>query len=132
NVQKNSGLNLEHAYSEGAHWAAYYYLLQIAHVLLQLLEKGSLLRRLAQEQGKASAVALFGSLKNMAERLLESLRNLWWPEEAFAPARLQIRFDSSSGRAGKRPAPSRAPRAEYEGPPPHAPRTPPPLTPRPP
>ena len=88
-------MNLEHAYSEGAHWAVYYYLLQIAHLLLQLLEKGSLLRRLAQEQGKASALALFGSLKNMAERLLESLRNLWWPEEAFAHARLQIRFDSS-------------------------------------
>jgi hypothetical protein len=83
NVQKNSGLNLEHAYSEGAHWAVYYYLLQIAHLLLQLLEKGSLLRQLAQAQGKSSAVALFGSLKNMAERLLESLRNLIWPEEAF-------------------------------------------------
>ena len=24
NVQKNSGLNLEHAYSEGEHFAAYY------------------------------------------------------------------------------------------------------------
>jgi len=95
NVQKNSGLNLEHAYSAGEHWGVYYYLLQIAHVLLQLLEKGSLLRRLAQEQGQGSAVALFGSLKNMAERLLESLRNLWWPEEAFARARRQIRFDSS-------------------------------------
>ena len=95
NVQKNSGLNLEHAYSEGEHWAVYYYLLQIAHMLLQLLEKGSLLRQLAQEQGKSSAVALFGSLKNMAERLLESLRNLVWPEEAYTPVPMQIRFDSS-------------------------------------
>ena len=95
NRQKNSGLNLEHAYSEGEHWAAYYYLLQVAHILLQLLEKGSLLRKLAQEQGKGSALALFGSLKNMAELLLESLRNLRWPEEAFARRRLQIRFDSS-------------------------------------
>ena len=94
-LQKHSGLNLEHAYSEGEHWAAYYYLLQIAHILLQLLEKGSLLRRLAEAQGKGSALALFGSLKNMAERLLESLRNLRWPEEAFARARIQIRFDSS-------------------------------------
>lgn len=95
NVQKNSGLHLEHAYSEGEHWAVYYYLLQIAHLLLQLVEKGSLLRRLAQQQGKCSAVALFGSLKNMAERLLESLRNLLWPQEAYARVRLQIRFDSS-------------------------------------
>jgi hypothetical protein len=95
NVQKNSELNLEHAYSEGGHWSAYYHLLQIAHIMLQLLEKGSLLLRLAQEQGKRSAVALFGSLKNMADRLLESLRNLRWPEEAFAAVRIQVRFDTS-------------------------------------
>jgi hypothetical protein len=95
NVQKNSELNLEHAYSEGEHLAVYYYLLQIAHILLQLLEKGSLLRRLAQEQGKSSPVALFGSLKNMAERLRESLRNLNWPEAAYSQIRQQIRFDSS-------------------------------------
>ena len=95
NVQKNSGLNLEHASSAGEHWAVYYYLLQIAHIVLQLLEKGSLLRKLAQEQGQGSALALFGSLKNRAERLLEGLRNLCWPEEAFARKRIQIRFDSS-------------------------------------
>jgi hypothetical protein len=95
NVQKNSELNLEHAYSEGEHWAVYYFLLQIAHLLLQLVEKGSLLRRLAQAQGKGSAVAWLGSLKNIAKRLLESLRNLRWPEEAYRHQRLQIRFDSS-------------------------------------
>lgn len=96
NVQKNSGLNLEHAYSEGEHWAAYYYLLQIAHLLLQLVEKGSLLRLLAQQQGERNAIGLFGSLKNMAVRLMESLRNLRWPAAAYATgARIQIRFDSS-------------------------------------
>jgi hypothetical protein len=97
NTQKNSGLNLEHAYSHTC-WAAYYYLLQIAHLLLQLVEKGSLLRRLAQEQGKRTAVELFGSLKNMAQRLLESLRYLPWPDEAFDPTKastIQIRLDSS-------------------------------------
>src|ERR1700722_7141689 len=46
NTQKNSGLNLEHVYSH-KHWEAYYYLLQIAHLLLQLMEKGSLLLQLA-------------------------------------------------------------------------------------
>ena len=95
NVQKNSGLNLEHAYSEGEHWGVYYLLLQIAHLLLQLVEKGSLLRQLARQHGYPSAVAMYGSLKNMAERLLESLRNREWPQQAFAPERLQIRFDSS-------------------------------------
>jgi hypothetical protein len=95
NIQKNSGMNLEHAYSEGDHFGAYYLLLQVAHVMLQLLEKGSLLRALAAQAGKKSAVALLGSLKNIAESLVESLRNLWWPEEAFGQERIQIRLDSS-------------------------------------
>jgi len=97
NTQKNSGLNLEHAYSHTC-WAAYYYLLQIAHLLLQLVEKGSLLRQLAQEQGKRTAVALFGSLKNMAQRLLESLRFWHWPDEVFdrtGVRGIQIRWDTS-------------------------------------
>ena len=97
NTQKNSGLNLEHAYSHTC-WQAYYFLLQIAHLLLQLVEKGSLLLDLAQEQGKRRAVDLFGSLKNMAQRLLESLRYRHWPDEAFDPAgagSIQIRLDSS-------------------------------------
>jgi hypothetical protein len=71
-------------------------LLQMAHILLQLLEKGSLLRGLARQAGKGSAVAFRGSLKNIAECLVESLRNLAWPAEAFAGAgRIQIRLDSS-------------------------------------
>jgi hypothetical protein len=97
NTQKNSGLNLEHASSHTC-WAACYFLLQIAHLLLQLVEKGSLLSRLAQEQGKRTAVALYGSLKNMAQRLLESLRYRHWPDEVFDPAAagsIQIRLDSS-------------------------------------
>jgi hypothetical protein len=97
NTQKNSGLNLEHAYSHTC-WEAYYYLLQLAHMLLQLLEKGSLLHKLAVQQGKKTAVALFGSLKNMALRLLESLRTRHWPDEAFdqaAAGKIQIRFNSS-------------------------------------
>jgi hypothetical protein len=97
NTQKNSGLNLEHAYSHRC-WAAYYFLLQIAHLVLQLMEKGSLLRHLAQGQGKRTAVELFGSLKNMAQRLLESLRYRHWPDEAFdrgGAGPIQIRLDSS-------------------------------------
>ena len=97
NLQKNSELNLEHAYCYGRQWTAYYYLLQIAHVLLQLLEKGSLLRRLARQQEKGSAIQLFGSLKNMARRLLESVRYTIWPEESFdagSARRIQIRLDS--------------------------------------
>jgi hypothetical protein len=96
NTPKNSGLNLEHAYSHGSSWAAYYFLLQIAHLLLQLVEKGSLLRQLALELGR-TPVQLFGSLKNMAQRLLESVRYRSWPEAAYAAAAaMQIRFFDSS------------------------------------
>jgi hypothetical protein len=88
NRQKNSGLNVQHVYStDPEKWKAYYYLLQIAFTILQLLERGSLLRRLAQQQGKRTAVALFGSLKNIARRLLESVRQRRWPEASYDPRR---------------------------------------------
>jgi len=94
NMQKNSDLNLEHAYStDPERLKAYYYLLQIAHMMLQLLERGSLVRRLAQEIGK-TPVTLFGSLRNIARRFLEALRYTRWPDEEGAPA-IQVRFDTS-------------------------------------
>ena len=96
NTQKTSDLNLEHASRHGQ-WAAYYYLLQIAHLILQLVEKGNLLRKLAEECGKRTAVMLFGSPKDMAKRLLESLRYQIWPEDAYdrqKAGRIQIRLDS--------------------------------------
>lgn len=97
NRQKNSGLNLEHVYStDPEKWKAYYLLLQIAFIVVQLLERGSLLRRLAEELGRP-VWKLFGSLKNVARRLLESVRFLRWPEEWFGPEaqRLRISLDSS-------------------------------------
>jgi hypothetical protein len=98
NVQKNSEMKLEHAYSHGEEQRkGFYYLLQIAHMMLQLLEKGSLLQRLAAEWGQ-TPLGLFGSLKNMAKRLLESVRQLEWPDESFSAAaakKIQIRFNTS-------------------------------------
>jgi hypothetical protein len=95
NRQKNSGLNLQHVYStDPVKWKAYYLLLQIAFILVQLLERGSLLRRLADEFGRPVG-KLFGSLKNIGRRLLESLRFLSWAEEWFEVGRLRIQFDSS-------------------------------------
>jgi hypothetical protein len=84
NRQKNSGLNLQHVFStDPEKWKAYYHLLQIAFVIIQLLERGSLRRRLAQQQGKRTAVALFGSLKNIARRLRGSLRQRHWPKASY-------------------------------------------------
>jgi hypothetical protein len=97
NLQKNSDLRLEHAYSHGQEQLqAFYVLLQIGHLILQLLEKGSLLRQLAAEVDK-SVRELFGSLRNIARRLLESLRYLAWPAEVFearAGKGMQIRLES--------------------------------------
>lgn len=98
NIQKNSLFDLEHPYSMNLEkQKAYYLLLQIAHLILQLLEKGSLLRRLVPRARK-SAVVLFGSLKNIARRLLEALRYFRLSDAAYDPlaaASLQIRFGTS-------------------------------------
>lgn len=98
NIQKNSGLNLEHAYSTGVdNMKSFYYLLQIAHIILQTIEMGSLLQNLAS-QYKSEPVKLFGSLKNLARRLLDCIRYYSIPEEAFnatAAVRMHIRFNSS-------------------------------------
>jgi hypothetical protein len=98
NRQKNSGLNLEHVYSiDPEKWKAYYLLLQSAFVLVQLLERGSLLRRLAEEAGRP-VWKLFGSLKNVARRLLDSVRFVAWDVGWFAAAsrgKMRIGLDSS-------------------------------------
>jgi hypothetical protein len=100
NRQKNSDLNLEHVYSSDPEkWKSYYLLLQIAFVLVQLLERGSLLRRLAAERGRPFW-KLFGSLKNVARRLLDSVRFVSWQEawfDARQAKKIHIGLDSSSG-----------------------------------
>jgi hypothetical protein len=91
NIQKNGGFNLEHAYSTGQRQIKnFYVLLQIAHMILQLIECGSLL--------STDCKRLFGSIRNLAKRLAESLRNRLIPPGATDPAaaaRIQIRLDSS-------------------------------------
>ena len=91
NAQKNGGFELEHAYSQHETAAkVFYYLLQVAHVLFQLLEKGSLFRQ-AFPDG-------VGALKNIAFHLLEAWRNLRLSTQGFLSlfnGRFQIRFDSS-------------------------------------
>jgi hypothetical protein len=98
NRQKNSGLNLEHVYStDPENWKVYYLLLQIAFLLTQLLERGSLLRRWAAEAGRPFW-KLFGSLKNVARRLLDSVRFVAWEESWFDPGqtgKLRIELNSS-------------------------------------
>ena len=91
NVQKNGGYALEHAYSRNPTAAkVFYYMLQIAHILAQLTEHGSLFRK--------AFPAGVGSAKNIAFCLLEAWRNLRLRtgqlEQVFSE-RVQIRLDTS-------------------------------------
>jgi hypothetical protein len=98
NRQKNGGFNLEHVYGKNPETLkAYYYLLQIAHMILQVLEASSLLRRLAADCQR-TPWQLFGSLKNLARRLLECFRYYGLADDAFDAARasrLRISLDTS-------------------------------------
>jgi hypothetical protein len=98
NQQKNGGFNLEHVFSiDPELLKAYYYLLQIAHMILQVVQAGSLLRRLAAACQRTPG-QLFGSLKNLARRLLECFRYIVLADHVFdvqQAARLRISMDSS-------------------------------------
>jgi hypothetical protein len=91
NVQKKGGYELEHAYTNNPNSAkVFYFLLQIAHLLAQLLYKANLLKR--------DFPGGFGSAKNLAFRLLEAWRNARITKADIAitfQKRFQIRFDSS-------------------------------------
>jgi hypothetical protein len=91
NTQKNGGFELEHPYSEDDNARKIFYLLlQIAHTIFQLIEKGSLF--------KAAFPNGVGSLQNIAKRLLEAWRNLCLKPQAIpalGEGKFQIRFDTS-------------------------------------
>ncbi|MEI7590083.1 MAG: hypothetical protein WCJ49_02015 [Deltaproteobacteria bacterium] len=91
NVQKKGGYELEHAYTNHPNSAKiFYFLLQIAHLLAQLISKASLLTKDFRNG--------LGSAKNMAFRLLEAWRNARITKADIAASlqkRFQIRFDSS-------------------------------------
>lgn len=90
NVQKNGGYELEHPYSEDiVALKNFYLLLQIAHIINQLMEKGSLL------SGEVKKV--FGSIRNLARRLLESLRTTVYDPvdiKLIESTKFQIRLES--------------------------------------
>ncbi len=91
NTQKNGGFELEHPYSENQNARKIFYLLiQIAHMIFQLIEKGSLFKK-AFPKG-------VGSAKNIAKRLLEAWCNSRLEQIAFTnlgKGKFQIRFDTS-------------------------------------
>jgi hypothetical protein len=89
NVEKNGGYELEHAFStDNVASKHFYYLLQMAHIINQLMEKGSLLRDKIRHS--------MGSLRVFSERLWALMTETLIEVErlrAFLAQRIQIRFD---------------------------------------
>lgn len=91
NMQKNGGYELEHPYSlNNTALKNYYFLLQIAHIINQLMEKGSLL--------KDKLLKTFGSIKNFAAALCQAFTShVFNFNPNFLNCRIQIRFSFDSG-----------------------------------
>jgi hypothetical protein len=91
NMQKNGGYNLEHVYTEDENAAKCFYLcLQIAHMINQLIEYGSLIQK---------AAIKYGSLKNLSRALLDAFRFITVIEkdiEALLQDPFQIRLALNS------------------------------------
>lgn len=90
NNQKNHGYDLEHVYSKDENGRKnYYLLLQIAHILMQLLVKGLL---------APAFKSVIRTFKNLFRRVSRHLLSYLIPADAVAPdmaAAIQIRLDSS-------------------------------------
>lgn len=85
NSQKNGGYEMEHAYSQDPNgMKCFYLLLQIAHIIAQLVEKGSLLVKYGMDK--------IGSIRNIAFFLLESLRTSLI-DSTLLDQRIQIRLN---------------------------------------
>ena len=83
NTQKKNGYEMEHLYSKHANGLQVFYLyLLLAHYLNQLILLGSLLE---------SLVSTFGSAKNFARRLTESLRHDEVAEPLVLPGQIRLR-----------------------------------------
>ena len=86
NIQKNRGFNLEHPYSQNEiSMKNFYLLLQIAYMISQLMEKGSLLKDKIEK--------VFGSVSNVFDQLLEDLRTRFIGD-IFLTKPIQIRLSS--------------------------------------
>ena len=67
NSQKNEGYNLEHAYSKNYNAIkCFYHLMQIAHIINQLMQHGAQVKQIINESG---------SLENFYLELWEDFRN---------------------------------------------------------
>jgi hypothetical protein len=102
NEQKNGGYELEHAYgTKKFAWKNYYYLLQIAHTIMQLILHGDLFAKLQTridpKSKTTSVIGFYESIKAFIRRLAEMFRCVTFTEIALDnsfPRSIQIRLDS--------------------------------------
>jgi len=74
NTQKNGGYRMEHGYGLGGYaWKNYYLILQIGQLFNDLVRFGDLLQKLAMDQ-RATFARLYGTIRQFAQRLMESIR----------------------------------------------------------
>lgn len=103
NEQKRHDFELEHLYGEAPNaWKNYYQLLQIAHMITQLITHGDLCRKLqaactgGDMRKTLSFIEYYQSVRNFIRRLTESFRNRLFTELAYSLiGKIQIRFSSA-------------------------------------
>lgn len=101
NVQKNNDYDLEHVYGHQPNaWKNYYQLLQIAHLIMQLITGGDLCEKLQKRlDGNEPARPFrkyYSSIKDFVICLQGSFRHLRFSGLATSlPGNIQIRFDTS-------------------------------------
>lgn len=108
NTQKNGGYGLEHNYgAKGFAWKNYYFLIQIAHLIMQLTEKSDIYSKFNRilnpdkstcNQPAPTICSAYGSLKSFVMRLRESFSTALIRSDfiinTFAPS-IQIRMNTS-------------------------------------
>ena len=95
NTQKNGGYEMEHGYGLGGDaWKNYYLLLQVAQLLNNLVCLTDLLSTLADDV-RGTFARLYGTMRNYAKRLIESLRARLVDDTPLWGGRaVQVRFSS--------------------------------------
>jgi hypothetical protein len=100
--QKRHDFELEHLYGQKPNaWKNYYQLLQIAHIITQLIIYGDLCVKLQNHSGERQNKPIlsfnkyYHSVRNFVRRLAESFRNRLFSSLAYSlTGNIQIRFDS--------------------------------------
>ena len=74
NTQKNGGYDLQHKYSRKYYFAMqnYYHLLQIAHMIMQLVEKLQRIKQMLKESGVTLLAAMEDVISTMVKSTIES------------------------------------------------------------